>query len=216
MSKIQIAPSILSADYVNFERDIKKLERSGADIIHIDVMDGCFVPNITFGMGLVKYIRKITTLPLDCHLMIVSPDKYIERFAEAGADYITVHYEASRNLRKDLRKIKQLGVKPGLSLNPDTPVKKILPYLGLVDLALVMSVFPGFGGQKFIMESIDKIMELKEFAQKKKLKYKVEVDGGVNEETAPLINAAGADILVAGAAVFSAKDQKKIIKNLRK
>ena len=216
MSKIQIAPSILSADYVNFERDIKKLERSGADIIHIDVMDGCFVPNITFGMGLVKHIRKITKLPLDCHLMIVNPDKYIERFAEAGADYITVHYEASRNLRKDLRKIKQLGVKPGLSLNPDTPVKKILPYLGLVDLALVMSVFPGFGGQKFIMESIDKIMELKEFAQKKKLKYKVEVDGGVNEETAPLINAAGADILVAGAAVFSAKDQKNIIKNLRK
>jgi ribulose-phosphate 3-epimerase len=216
MSRIKIAPSILSADYLNFERDILKLKRSGADLIHIDVMDGSFVPNITFGMGLVKFIRKITVLPLDCHLMIVDPDKYIERFAEAGADYITVHYEASGNLKKDLAKIRKLGIKAGLSLNPDTPVKKILPFLKYVDLALVMSVFPGFGGQKFIVESIDRIMELKEYILKNKLKVKIEVDGGVNEKTAPLIKAAGADILVAGAAVFSSKDQKKVIKNLRK
>jgi len=216
MSKIKIAPSILSADYLNFGRDIKKLERSGADFIHIDVMDGSFVPNITFGLGLVKYIRKITALPLDCHLMIVNPDKYLTGFAEAGADYITIHYEAARNLKQDLRKIKKLGVKAGLSLNPDTPVKKILPYLKYVDLLLVMSVFPGFGGQKFIAGSVDRILAIKEYVLKHKLKVKIEVDGGVNEETAPLINAAGADILVAGAAVFSAKDQKKVIKNLRK
>ncbi|MEI6846291.1 MAG: ribulose-phosphate 3-epimerase [Candidatus Firestonebacteria bacterium] len=216
MSNIKIAPSILSADYLNFGRDIKKLERSGADFIHIDVMDGSFVPNITFGLGLVKYIRKITALPLDCHLMIVNPDKYLTGFAEAGADYITIHYEAARNLKQDLKKIKKLGVKAGLSLNPDTPVKKILPYLKYVDLLLVMSVFPGFGGQKFIAGSVDRILEIKEYILKHKLKVKIEVDGGVNEETAPLINAAGADILVAGAAVFSAKDQKKVIKNLRK
>ncbi|OGF45965.1 MAG: ribulose-phosphate 3-epimerase [Candidatus Firestonebacteria bacterium RIFOXYC2_FULL_39_67] len=216
MNKIKIAPSILSADFLNFERDIRKLEKSGADLIHIDVMDGSFVPNITFGMGLVKQIGKITSLPLDCHLMIVNPDKYIERFAEAGADYITIHYEASGNLKNDLTRINNLGVFAGLSLNPDTPVRKIFPYLKYVDLILVMSVFPGFGGQKFIAESIDRIVEIKNFIMKNKYDVKIEVDGGVNEVTAPLITSAGADILVAGAAVFSSKNQKQIIKNLRK
>ncbi|MCX5776243.1 MAG: ribulose-phosphate 3-epimerase [Candidatus Firestonebacteria bacterium] len=216
MSKVLIAPSILSADYLNFGRDIAKLEKAGADIIHIDVMDGVFVPNITFGAGLVKYIRKITKLPLDCHLMIVNPDKYIESFVEAGADYITVHYEACRELRKTLKSIRKFGVKAGISLNPDTQITKILPFLEEADLALVMSVFPGFGGQKFIMESVGRIMELKESVIKKKQSVKIEVDGGVNEETAPLINEAGADILVAGAAVFSSKNIKQAIKNLRK
>lgn len=216
MSKVLIAPSILSADYLNFGRDIAKLEKAGADIIHIDVMDGVFVPNITFGAGLVKYIRNITKLPLDCHLMIVNPDKYIESFAEAGADYITVHYEVCRELRKTLKSIRKLGVKAGVSLNPDTQITKILPFLEEADLALVMSVFPGFGGQKFIMESVGRIMELKESVLKKKQSVKIEVDGGVNEETAPLINEAGADILVAGSAVFSSKNIKQAIKNLRK
>jgi ribulose-phosphate 3-epimerase len=216
MSKVLIAPSILSADYLNFGRDIARLEKAGADIIHIDVMDGVFVPNITFGAGLVKYIRNITKLPLDCHLMIVNPDKYIESFAEAGADYITVHYEVCRELRKTLKSIRKFGVKAGVSLNPDTQITKILPFLEEADLALVMSVFPGFGGQKFIMESVGRIMELKESVLKKKQSVKIEVDGGVNEETAPLINEAGADILVAGSAVFSSKNIKQAIKNLRK
>ena len=215
MNKVLIAPSILSADYLNFGRDIKEIEKAGADLLHVDVMDGVFVPNITFGMGLVGQIRQVTKLPLDVHLMIVKPERYIERFAEAGADYITIHYEASGNLRKDLETIRKKKAKPGISINPDTPVKKIKEALELVDLVLVMSVFPGFGGQEFIKNSLGRIQELRKMLESRGAKAKIEVDGGINEKTAPLVIAAGAEILVAGAAVFNSGNYKKVIKNLR-
>ena len=215
MNKVLIAPSILSADYLNFGRDIKEIEKAGADLLHVDVMDGVFVPNITFGMGLVGQIRQVTKLPLDVHLMIVEPGKYISRFAEAGADYITIHYEASKDLSRDLNAIRKNRVRPGVSINPDTSVKKIEPVLGLVELVLIMSVFPGFGGQEFISGSLSKIREVKEILQKLGSKAKIEVDGGLNSQTAPLALAAGADILVAGAAIFNAKNYGKAIKNLR-
>lgn len=215
MNKVLIAPSILSADYLNFGRDVKKIQKAGADMIHVDVMDGIFVPNITFGMGLVKRVREITEVPLDVHLMIVDPGKYIERFADAGADFITIHHEASNNIGKDLGIIKKNRKKAGVSINPDTPVRKIKSVLGLVDMVLIMSVFPGFGGQKFIMESVDRIKELKAMLNKIGSKAKIEVDGGINEETAPLVLAAGADILVAGVAIFKSGNYNRAIKNLR-
>ena len=215
MSKVLIAPSILSADYLNFGRDIKNIIKAGADLIHVDVMDGTFVPNITFGMGLVKQVRKVTGIPLDVHLMIVNPDRYIAGFAEAGADIITIHYEASKDLCRDLASIRKNKARPGISINPDTPVKKLEKVLEFVDLVLIMSVFPGFGGQKFIPASLGRIKELKEILKKSGSKAKIEVDGGINEKTAPMVLAAGADILVAGAAVFNSGNYKKAIKNLR-
>ena len=200
---VKIAPSILSADFSKLGEEIKDVERGGADYIHVDVMDGHFVPNITIGPLIVDSIRPITKLPLDVHLMIENPDQYIEDFAKAGADYITVHVEACRHLHRTIHLIKSLGVKAGVVLNPATPVQLIEPIIEDVDMVLLMSVNPGFGGQKFISSVLSKIKQVKEMSEKKGLNLEIEVDGGVNEETALLCVEAGATVLVAGSAVFN-------------
>ena len=211
---VKIAPSVLSADFSKMGEEIESVNTS--DLIHLDVMDGVFVPNISFGMKMVKDVRKITSLPLDCHLMIVNPEKYIKSFAEAGADYITVHYEAvGEKAEEILNAIKALGVKAGLAINPDTPIERAERLLPLCDLFLVMSVFPGFGGQKFIAEVLVKCKRARELAAENGYKYEIEIDGGINEETAKFAAESGCDILVAGSAVFSAKDRKKAIEILR-
>ena len=216
MKKVQIAPSILSADFSKMGEEIISLEKSGADIVHCDVMDGVFVNNITFGIKMIEDIRKLTTLPLDCHLMIVNPEKYVERFAKAGADYITVHYEACKsNLKEVLTLIKSTGVKCGAVINPDTPVSAIQEVLPLCDMVLVMSVFPGFGGQKFIPECLDKLRTLRALIDERGKEILLQIDGGVNEENVAEIKAAGADVIVAGSAVFKATDRAEMIKKLK-
>ncbi len=216
MKKVQIAPSILSADFSKMGEEIISLEKSGADIVHCDVMDGVFVNNITFGIKMIEDIRKLTTLPLDCHLMIVNPEKYVERFAKAGADYITVHYEACKdNLKDVLTLIKSTGVKCGAVINPDTPVENIKDVLPLCDMVLVMSVFPGFGGQKFIPESLDKLRTLRTLIDESGKEILLQIDGGVNEENVGEIKAAGADVIVAGSAVFKAENRTEMIAKLK-
>ncbi|AIE59609.1 ribulose-phosphate 3-epimerase [Bacillus methanolicus] len=212
---IKIAPSILSADFSKLAEEIKDVEQAGADYIHVDVMDGHFVPNITFGQLIVEAIRPVTKLPLDVHLMIQHPDQYIETFAKAGADYITVHVEACPHLHRTIHLIKSFGVKAGVVLNPSTPVETIKHIIDDVDMVLLMSVNPGFGGQNFIPNVIEKIKQVKEMAISKNLSVEIEVDGGVNNETAKHCIEAGADVLVAGSAVFSQKDRKKAISALR-
>ncbi len=212
---IKIAPSILSADFRCLEEEIKKIEKAGADLIHLDIMDGHFVPNITFGPMIVNFIRLCTKLPLDVHLMIENPDLYLEKFVQAGADYLTVHLEGNRNIHRTLTKIKSLGVKNGCVLNPGTSFCLAKPIMGEIDLLLLMSVNPGFGGRKFITSVLKKIKEAKKFIQYNKLRVEIEVDGGINQETAKKGKDAGATILVAGDAVFKSKDYKKIIKKLR-
>jgi ribulose-phosphate 3-epimerase len=210
-----LAPSILSADFLKLGEEIQAAETAGADMLHIDIMDGHFVPNITIGPFIVESIRKITSLPLDVHLMIEEPDKYLRDFIKAGADYLTVHYEASVHLHRTVQWIKESGVKAGVSLNPATPVwnlEHILPY---TDLALLMSVNPGFGGQEFIPEVIEKIKILKKLLREKGLSTLIEVDGGVKLENAPEIISAGADILVMGSAFFNSKDYGTVIKQFR-
>lgn len=216
MKKVQIAPSILSADFSKMGEEIISLEKSGADIVHCDVMDGVFVNNITFGIKMIEDIHKLTTLPLDCHLMIVNPEKYVERFAKAGADYITVHYEACKdNLKDVLTLIKSTGVKCGAVINPDTPVENIKEVLPLCDMVLVMSVFPGFGGQKFIPECLDKLRELRTLIDESGKEILLQIDGGVNEENVGEIKTAGADVIVAGSAVFKAENRAEIIAKLK-
>ena len=216
MRKVKIAPSILSADFSKMGEEIISLEKSGADIVHCDVMDGVFVNNITFGIKMIEDIRKLTTLPLDCHLMIVNPEKYVERFAKAGADYITVHYEACKdNLNDVLTLIKSTGVKCGAVINPDTPVENIKEVLPLCDMVLVMSVFPGFGGQKFIPECLDKLRELRTLIDESGKEILLQIDGGVNEENVGEIKTAGADVIVAGSAVFKAENRAEIIAKLK-
>lgn len=212
---VKIAPSVLSADFRNLEEEIKKVEKAGADLIHLDIMDGHFVPNITFGPMIVNFVRLCTKLPLDIHLMIENPDLYLEKFVEAGADYLTVHLEGNRHLHRTLTRIKSLGVKNGCVLNPATPFCLVKPVIGEIDLLLLMSVNPGFGGQKFILPVLEKIREAKNFIQGNKLKVEIEVDGGVNPLTAGKVKQAGATILVAGDAVFKSRDYRKIIKELR-
>lgn len=211
----KIAPSILSADFLKLGEEIQAAEAAGADMLHIDIMDGHFVPNITIGPFIVESIRKITSLPLDVHLMIEEPDKYLRDFIKAGADYLTVHYEASVHLHGTVQRIKESGVKAGVSLNPATPVwnlEHILPY---TDIALLMSVNPGFGGQEFIPEVIEKIKILKKLLREKGLSTLIEVDGGVKLENAPEIISAGADILVMGSAFFNSKNYGTVIKQFR-
>ena len=216
MKKVQIAPSILSADFSKMGEEILSLEKSGADIVHCDVMDGVFVNNITFGIKMIEDIRKLTTLPLDCHLMIVNPEKYVERFAKAGADYITVHYEACKdNLEEVLTLIKSTGVKCGAVINPDTPVEKIADVLPLCDMVLVMSVFPGFGGQKFIPECLDKLRALRGLIDGLGKEILLEIDGGVHAGNVEEIKAAGADVIVAGSAVFNAENRAEMIAKLK-
>ncbi len=216
MRKIMIAPSILSANFAKMGEEVRSMEKSGADVIHYDVMDGVFVNNITFGLKMLEDIRPHTSLPIDAHLMIVNPEKYVERFAKAGADYITVHYEACKdNLRGVLELIKSTGVKCGAVINPDTPVEKIQDVISLCDMVLVMSVFPGFGGQKFIPESLDKLRQIRAIIDESGKDILLEIDGGVNANNVAEIKAAGADVIVAGSAVFKASDRAAMIAKLK-
>ncbi|OGC13408.1 ribulose-phosphate 3-epimerase [candidate division WOR-1 bacterium RIFOXYC2_FULL_37_10] len=212
---IKIAPSILSADFCNLEKEIKKVEEAGADMIHVDVMDGHFVPNITIGPLIVKACRKITKLPLDVHLMIENPDRFIPDFARAGADIITIHVEASKNLKEDIELIKQNGVKPGVVVNPGTPVENIFNILNDIVMVLIMSVNPGFEAQKFMPEVLPKIKRLKDEINKQNVKVDIEVDGGINLETAPKAISAGATILVAGSAIFYDKNFPETLKKMK-
>ena len=202
MKKIQISPSILSADFSNLEKDIKKLETAGADMIHVDVMDGHFVPNITIGPPVIKALRSKTSLPFDVHLMIDPVHKYIKDFANAGADIITIHPEATPNLQESIDEIKSFKKKVGISLNPDTKIDIVEDYLNKVDLILIMSVYPGFGGQKFIPDVFEKIKSLKDLKDKKKLNFDIEVDGGINFSNFKSVIDAGANILVSGTTIF--------------
>lgn len=213
---IKVAPSVLSADFARMGEEIKSVELAGADMIHMDVMDGVFVPNITFGIKMVADVRKITRLPLDCHLMIVHPEKYVSEFAKAGADYITVHYEACKeSLAETLKLIKSFGVKCGLVINPDTPVSCVESELALCDMVLVMSVFPGFGGQKFIADVLEKCKEIRGILDEGNPSCLLEIDGGINSETAKLAAASGCDVLVAGSSVFGKADRAEAIEILK-
>ncbi len=205
---IKVAPSILSADFVNLERDIRALGPAGADYVHVDVMDGLFVPNLTIGLPVVKAIARISPLPLDVHLMIDRPLRYAERFCEAGADVLTLHVEADtpEHTREALETIRACGKKAGLSLKPGTPAEAALPYLELCDLILVMTVEPGFGGQKFMADMMPKLKTLRRWLDGKNPGCELEVDGGVNAETARICRENGADVLVAGSAWFKAPD----------
>ena len=209
-SKVKISPSILSADFSKLGIEIARLEKAGADLIHVDVMDGHFVPNITIGPEVIKDLRKHTSLPFDVHLMISPVHKYIKNFAEAGADIITVHPEATNNLIETINEIKKFGKKVGISLNPKTTIEKVLPVLSLIDLVLIMSVNPGFGGQKFIKKTLEKVKLLRKEIDQKKLAVEIEIDGGINFDNAKIAKKAGVDILVSGTAVF--KNNKGNIK----
>ena len=217
MKKILISPSILAGDFSQLGKDIQKLEDAGADMIHVDVMDGHFVPNITIGPPVIKSLRKYTDLPFDVHLMISPVHKYIEDFSKAGSDIITIHPEATENIKDSIDLIKSLGKKVGLSLNPDTPIDKIEKYLDQIDLVLVMTVYPGFGGQKFISKVLNKIKNLKNIKDENKFQFDIEVDGGINFENNKLAIEAGANILVSGTTIFKNNhgDIKKNIDLLR-
>ena len=217
MKKIQISPSILSADFSQLGNEIKRLEQGGADMIHVDVMDNHFVPNLTIGPPVIKSLRKHTKLPFDVHLMIDPVHKYIKNFAEAGSDIITIHPEATKNLEESINHIKSFKKKVGVSLNPDTKIDVIKDVLSQIDLVLIMSVYPGFGGQKFMPEVIEKITNLKRIKEDMKLNFDIEVDGGVNFDNNQMIIEAGANILVSGTTIFKENngDVKKNIDLLK-
>ncbi len=202
MAEPKFAPSILSADFARLAEAVIAVERAGADWVHVDVMDGHFVPNLTFGPKMVADLRKATRLPLDVHLMIERPEEWVDRYANAGATYLTIHVEATRDVPGTLAAIRGRGVRPGLTLNPETAVDAVMPYLGSVDLALVMSVHPGFGGQTFIESALDKVRAIREALDERKLAAELEVDGGVKPDNCARVVAAGATVLVAGSAIF--------------
>ncbi|WP_122628855.1 ribulose-phosphate 3-epimerase [Lucifera butyrica] len=212
---IQIAPSILAADFANLATDIQKVEKSGADLLHVDVMDGHFVPNISIGAPVVAAIQKVTKLPLDVHLMIANPGKFLDSFIQAGANIITVHAEADCHLHRLIQQIKSAGVRAGISLNPSTSLTVLEEVLPDIDMVLIMSVNPGFGGQSFIASSLNKITRLKNMIEERHLQVDIEVDGGINSQTAPQVIKAGANILVAGSAVYGAPDISRAIRELR-
>ena len=206
MKNIQVSPSILSADFSQLGTEIKRLEEGGADMIHVDVMDGHFVPNLTIGPPVIKALRKHCSLKFDVHLMISPVHKYIEAYADAGADIITIHPEATQNLGESIKTIKDLNKKVGVSLNPESKIELITKFLDQIDLVLIMSVNPGFGGQKFMPEVLDKIKQIKKIQQEKKLKFDIEIDGGINFENCKIAIDAGANILVSGTTVFKSND----------
>ena len=217
MKKIQISPSILSADFSQLGNEIKRLEEGGADLIHVDVMDGHFVPNLTIGPPVIKALKKNCSIKFDVHLMISPVHKYIDAYADAGADIITIHPEATDDLSSSIKKIKDLGKKVGVSLNPETKVSVIKDHLDQIDLVLIMSVNPGFGGQKFMPEVLDKIKELKNIQKEKNLDFDIEIDGGINFENSKIVIEAGANILVSGTTIFKSNngDIKKNIELLK-
>ena len=217
MKKIQISPSILSADFSQLGNEIKRLEEGGADLIHVDVMDGHFVPNLTIGPPVIKALKKNCSIKFDVHLMISPVHKYIDAYADAGADIITIHPEATDDLSASIKKIKDLGKKVGVSLNPETKVSIIKDHLGQIDLVLIMSVNPGFGGQKFMPEVLDKIKELKNIQKEQNLNFDIEIDGGINFENSKIAIEAGANILVSGTTIFKSNngDIKKNIDLLK-
>jgi ribulose-phosphate 3-epimerase len=210
-----ISPSLLSADFGNLQRDIEMINNSEADWFHLDIMDGVFVPNISYGFPVIQLVKKHAKKPLDVHLMIVDPDRFIDEFHKAGADILTVHYEACNHLHRTVQKIKSLGMKAGVSLNPHTPVHLLKDIITDVDLVLIMSVNPGFGGQKFIPNAIEKIKELKQLISDKKSKALIEIDGGVDKSNAKELIDAGCNALVAGSYIFKSENQSEIIKGLK-
>jgi ribulose-phosphate 3-epimerase len=212
---IKIAPSILAADFAKLGQEVKEVEAAGAELIHIDVMDGHFVPNISFGAIALEAIRPLSTLPMDVHLMIENPDQYIEQFAKAGADYITVHVEACRHLHRTIQLIRSYGVKPGVVLNPHTPIESIQHILEDVDMVLFMTVNPGFGGQKFIESVVPKVAALAEIIKQRGLSIEIEIDGGINAETIVPCAKAGATIFVAGSAIYGKEDRAKALQEIK-
>ncbi|MFP8781769.1 ribulose-phosphate 3-epimerase [Planococcus plakortidis] len=213
---IKIAPSILAADFAKLGQEVQEVEKAGADWIHIDVMDGHFVPNITMGPIVVDALRPLTELPLDVHLMIENPDRYIEDFAKAGADYITVHVEACPHLHRTIQLIRSFGVKPGVVLNPHTPIETIQHVLEDIDLVLFMTVNPGFGGQKFIHSVVPKVAALSQLIKDKGLSVDIQIDGGINEETIVPCAQAGANVFVAGSAIFGKQDRTQALQAIKK
>ncbi len=213
---IKVAPSILSADFGNLIKDIRQVEEAGADLLHLDIMDGHFVPNLTFGPVVLKPLTGKIKLPLDVHLMVNNPEDFIKLFVPLGPLYITVHYEASRNLNDLIKVIKDEGIKAGISINPATPVESILNYLDKIDLILVMSVHPGFPGQKFMPEVLPKVKKLRQVIDEQKLKVDIQIDGGINGDNVKLVKEAGVDIIVAGSAIFGTSDYKAVITAFKK